>query len=173
MSAALAAAEPIAPMAMPISARRTGASFMPSRRPSSPFPALAGFGKQLFYLVLRQHLLRWSPEAFGHVLGNATSREHARSFTPIFFSSAMARLEVGFSTSDITDVAGVHALWRCVLWCLSCGSPCVTAYGASSTSPPAATSAPSTFAMTPLPLISCMPVTRSHFLAVGLLAGSC
>ena len=108
-AASMAASEPIAPMAMPISAREsTGASFMPSpTKASLPFlPVSASSFSTSATLSAGSRSLRYSSMPSFFAMYSATRPISPVSmtvfFTPIFFSSAMAALEVGFSTSDIT-----------------------------------------------------------------------
>ena len=169
-------------MAMPIRPGEYRASFMPSpRRPACLLPVSASSLPLQPYLPAAGRCGTGHP-AFGHVIRNAANI--AREHDGLFFHAYLLQLgygrpEVGFSTSDITSVAGVLAAWRrYVLWCLSCGSPCnLTPMRFMSLLLPAATSLcrPPLFAMTPLPLISCMSVTRSRslFPCRRPFAGSC
>ena len=167
-AASMAASLPMAPMAMPISARvSTGASLMPSPTKASfsfsPFAA-SSFSTSAT-LSAGSSSARTSstpsPAATSSATRCASPVSMTVFFTPHFFSAATASAACGFGTSEITIWPAYFpsiAIWmtvpalrhsigsmprRCMSFVL-----------------PAATVCPSTTAVTPWPLISPISDTR-------------
>ena len=164
----MAASEPMAPMAMPISARRsTGASLMPSPTKASLAPDGFFSSCSSTFATLsagRSWLYTWStPRSAATRSATAPASPVSMTVlsTPAAFSCRMASLAVGFSTSEMTMwpmYAPSIAMWMMVPT-LRQGMQ-VMPRRSISLSFPAATVWPSTAAVTPSPLISRISVTR-------------
>ena len=167
-AASIAASEPIAPIAMPMSARpSTGASLMPS--PTNASFSFSGFpckrastfstfpaGKSSLYTSSMPSSPATASATF---FASPVSMTVLR--TPAAFNARTASFACGFTTSEITMWPAYlpsMAMWMIVptLWHGINGMP----RWSMSLSLPAATETPSTFARTPLPLISWMSDTR-------------
>jgi len=107
-AASIAASDPIAPMAIPISARvSTGASLIPSpTKARFPFPLFSRRSSSTFCTLSagRSSLRTWSmPSSFA--TASATSFASPVSMTvlatPTDFRAAMAAFDVSFTTSEI------------------------------------------------------------------------
>ena len=167
-AASIAASDPMAPMAMPMSARRsTGASLMPSPTKASFAPS--GFSARssstLATLSAGRSSLYTRPTPRSAATCSATRRLSPVSMTvcctPARFSVSTARWAVGFTTSAMTMwPAYLPSRAMCTmvptLWQGMHGTP----RRSISLSLPAATSMPSTRATTPFPPISWTSCTR-------------
>ena len=167
-AASIAASEPMAPIAIPISAlESTGASFMPSPTNASVplLPFLPSSSSTFSTLSAGSSWLYTSSIPRRDATSFATFAESPVSitvlFTPDSLSAAMAFSEVGFTISDITMCP---RYFESTAMCMIVPARWQSIYSTPSLfmslSFPAATLFPSTTAVTPSPLISWMSLTR-------------
>ena len=108
-AASIAASEPIAPIAIPISARvNTGASLIPSptkaslsfsafvESSSSTFDTLSAGSNSLYTSSIPSDCATWSATRFASPVSITVFS------TPAFFNSAITSFECGFNISEIT-----------------------------------------------------------------------
>ena len=167
-AASIAASEPIAPIAIPISDRlSTGASFIPSPTNasfslsflllsiSSTLSTLSAGSNSLYTVSIPSSIAVCSAGVFASPVSITVFR------IPMLFSLFIASFECGLTLSEITICPAYFppiAIWIIVptLWQLMYSMP----RRVISLSFPTATSIPSILAVTPFPLISSISVTR-------------